>query len=164
MESPEPRPLPPQGPPAAGGPAAGEPGAPPPGEAPSAGYQAPAPQPPNPRSTAMLAHLSALVGLLVGVSLLGPLIVWLVKRDEDPFVDFHGKEALNFNLSVLIYGAVGGIVAFVLTLVTLGLALFLIVPVFIAFFIAWIVLVIVAAVKASSGEWYRYPLTLRLVT
>ncbi len=112
----------------------------------------------------MLAHLSALVGLLVGISLLGPLIVWLTKRDEDPFVDFHGKEALNFNLSVLIYGAVGGIATLVLTVVTFGLALFLLMPVFIAFFIAWIVLVIVAAVKASNGEWYRYPLTLRLVT
>ncbi|SDY30516.1 hypothetical protein SAMN04487939_101730 [Lysobacter sp. yr284] len=102
----------------------------------------------------MLAHLSTLVGLIVPFgTLLGPLVVWLMKKDTMPFVADQGKEALNFNITVIIGMIIGGI----LTLVLIG------VLVMIAVGLAWLVLTIMAALAANKGEAYRYPFTLRLV-
>lgn len=101
---------------------------------------------------AALAHLSAFVMFLGVPSLVGPFVAWIWKRD-DPYVDQQGKEALNFNISFLIYG----IASAILILALVGLVLL---P---AVFITWFVLVIVAAVKASAGEDYRYPLTIRFI-
>ncbi len=102
---------------------------------------------------------------LVGIpSPLGPLVLWLVKRESHPFVDAHGKEALNFNLSALIYAIGLAVVGFVFSFVTLGFGLFLLIPLFIAAAVVWLVAVIVAAVKASKGELFRYPLTIRFVS
>jgi uncharacterized protein len=130
----------------------------------------PSQQPPGPpgvpadaRNWAVAAHLSALVTFLGIPSLVGPLIVWLIKRDEDPYIAEHAREALNFQISVLIYVIAGGVIAVVGVVATLGIGLILIIPLVIAAAIAWFVLVIMAAVKASSGERYRYPLTIRLV-
>ncbi len=101
---------------------------------------------------AAAAHLSALV-MFVGVpSLVGPLIVWLAKK-EDPYVEAHAREALNFNISYLIYAIVAGIS--VLLLIGLLALPFV--------FIAWFVLVVVAGIKAANGEFYRYPLTIRFL-
>ncbi|BAV97205.1 putative Tic20 family protein [Lysobacter enzymogenes] len=102
----------------------------------------------------MLAHLSTLVGLIVPFgTILGPLVVWLMKKDTMPFVADQGKEALNFNITVLIAMIVGGI----LTLVLIGVLVMIVVG------IAWLVLSIIAALAANKGESYRYPFTLRLV-
>jgi uncharacterized protein len=116
------------------------------------------------REIVVWTHLSALVGLLGIPSPLGPLVVWLVKRDSHPFVDAQGKEALNFNLSALIYIVSLFVFGFVFSFVTLGLGVLLFVPAAIAAMAGWVVLVVVAAVKASRGEPYRYPLTIRFVT
>lgn len=121
---------------------------------------APGPASPDSRTWAMLAHLSALIAAFVVLSFIGPLIVYLVKRDEDPFVRDQAAEALNFNLSVLIYAAVGGVITLILIVVLVGL---LLVPVLALGAVAWLVLVIVAAVKAYGGTAYRYPLTIRFV-
>jgi len=103
----------------------------------------------------MLAHLSALAGLFVGgLIFLGPLLVYLVKKDEHPFIADQSREALNFNISVFIYFIASAI------LIPLGVGL-LALPVV---FIAWLVLTIIAAVRANNGEPYRYPLTIRLVS
>ena len=110
------------------------------------------------RTWALAAHLSALLSLVIGLSFIGPLVVYLVKKD-DPFVRRHAAEALNFNLSVLLYAIVLGLVTFVLIFVVVGLAL---IPVLILGFLAWIVLVCLAAAKAGQGQEYRYPLTIRL--
>ena len=104
------------------------------------------------KSWAVLNHLSAFVMFLGIPALVGPLFVWLLKRDL-PFVDDQGKEALNFNISFLIYG----IVSAFLVIVLIGLLLLPIV------FVTWFVLAIVAAVRAAAGERYRYPLTMRLI-
>ncbi len=112
------------------------------------------------RSWALAAHLSALGGLVTGLPFLGPLIVDLVKRD-DPLVHDHAAEALNFNLSVTLYGLVLGLVTVLLVLVLVGL---LLIPVLIALAVAWLVFVVMAAVRASRGEPYRYPLTIRFVS
>ena len=102
---------------------------------------------------AALSHLSAFVMFLGVPALVGPFVVWLLKRD-DPYVDQQAKEALNFNISFLIYG----IASALLIILLVGLLLLPIV------FVTWFVLVIVASVKASAGEDYRYPLTLRFVS
>ena len=114
------------------------------------------------RQWAMFAHLSALLAaFLGGLTFLGTLIIYLVKRNEHPFIADQAREALNFNLSVLIYSIALGIVSFILTLILIGLLLFLL---FIPLAIAWIVLTIMAGVKANNGEAYRYPLTIRMVS
>ena len=109
---------------------------------------------------AMAAHLSALVAAFVGFAFLGPLVVYLARR-EDPYVRAHAAEALNFNLSVLIYAVVGGAILFVLIILVVGLVL---IPLVIAAAVAWVVLVVLAGIKASKGEAYRYPLTIRFVS
>lgn len=103
----------------------------------------------------MLCHLLSLTQLL-GVPLgniLGPLILWLVKRDEDPFVDLCGKESLNFQISMTIYFAV----SVVLMLAFIGIFMI------IALMILNIVYTIIAAIKASEGESYSYPFTIRFI-
>ena len=112
------------------------------------------------RNWATAAHLSALIGLVVGFGFIGPLVVYLVRKD-DPYVRAHAAEALNFNLSVLIYAIVGGVVLVISILLIFGL---LLIPFAIAAGVAWIVLVVLAGVKASRGETYRYPLTIRFVS
>jgi len=111
----------------------------------------------------MWCHLSALSGLLIPLgNVLGPLILWQMKRNEIPEVDFHGKEAFNFQISVLIYLVVGAMAAFIGTFAC-GLGLLLI-PVLIGISFGSVVLAVIAGVKANEGVAYRYPLTLRLVT
>ena len=112
------------------------------------------------RTWAMAAHLSALLSLAVGFTFVGPLVVYLIKRDEDAFVRQQAAEALNFNLSALIYLVVLTIVLFIGLLLIVGVLLF---PLYIVGAIAWLVLTISAAVKAGRGEPYRYPLTIRFV-
>ena len=112
------------------------------------------------RNWAMAAHLSALVSMLVGFAFIGPLVVYLVKRDDDPFIREHAAEALNFQLSWLIWGVAGAILLAILILLGVGIIL---IPFAIAAAIAWLVLVIVAGVRAGKGESYRYPLTIRFI-
>ncbi|HET8818660.1 MAG TPA: DUF4870 domain-containing protein [Xanthomonadaceae bacterium] len=118
------------------------------------------------RQWAMFAHLSALLGGLVTAGwagsigcFIGPLVIWMMKKDTMPFVDDQAKEALNFNITV----AIVFFVLLMLTLFTLGIGILLTGPLMVIIGIAWLVLVIIAAVKANQGERYRYPLTLRLV-
>lgn len=112
------------------------------------------------RNFALAAHLSALLSLFVGFPFIGPLVIYLTKKD-DPFVRAHAAEALNFNLSVMLYGVVLGIVGLILLIVVVGLLVWL---ALIPLFVAWLVLVVIAAVKAGQGEPYRYPLTIRFVS
>jgi len=112
------------------------------------------------RTWALIGHLSALSAFVTGIGMiLGPLIVWLIKKDSMPFAEDQAKEALNFNITV----ALAGVVLFVFTIVTFGIGLLLAWPLGIALFVVWLVLVIVAALKANDGVAYRYPFTLRLV-
>ena len=115
---------------------------------------------------AMFAHLSALAGGILTSGwagsigcFIGPLIIWMVKKDTMPFVDDQAKEALNFNITV----GIVFLALFVLSVVTLGIGLIIAIPVWIIVGIAWLVFTIIAAIKANQGERYRYPLTLRLV-
>lgn len=117
------------------------------------------------RQWALLAHLSALAGLLFTSywfgwgCFIGPLIIWLVKRDTMPFVNDQAKEALNFNITF----ALIGVALMLLTIITFGIGIFIALPLGVIAGIAWLVLVIVAALNANNGERYRYPFALRLV-
>jgi uncharacterized Tic20 family protein len=105
------------------------------------------------RNLATLSHLSAFVTFFGIPSLVGPLVLWLLNRD-DPYVEQQAKEALNFNISFLIYGVAATLsIILVVGLVALPVVL-----------VTWFVLVLVAAVKAGNGEDYQYPLTIRFVS
>ena len=102
----------------------------------------------------MFAHLAALAGFVIPFgNVLGPLIVWLVKKNEMPFVDEQGKESLNFQITVFIAMVVSIMAMFIL----IGFVLIFIVG------IGALVLTIMAGIKANNGESYRYPFTLRLI-
>ena len=106
------------------------------------------------RTWGMLAHLTAFSGFLIPFgNIIAPLVVWLVKRDQSQFVGDQGKESLNFNISVLLAGAVCAVLVFVFIGILLGVALFF----------YWLAMTIVAGIKASEGIRYRYPFTLRLI-
>ncbi|HZA37623.1 MAG TPA: DUF4870 domain-containing protein [Candidatus Baltobacteraceae bacterium] len=124
--------------------------------------QQPVPPPPpvsapssDVRTWCVLCHAAALLGLFFHFlgHLLGPLIVWLVKRGDSPEIDAHGKESLNFQISMLIYDAIAAI----LCLVLIGI------PILIGLWILNTVLVIIASIQASEGKFYRYPITIRLI-
>lgn len=107
------------------------------------------------RTFGMLAHLAALSGF-VGIpfgNILGPLIIWLVKKDTMPFVNEQGKESLNFQITVMI----AVVICIPLIFVLIGLLLLPIVG------IAALVFTIIGAVKANNGEHYRYPFAIRLI-
>jgi uncharacterized Tic20 family protein len=107
------------------------------------------------RTWAMIAHLAAFVGLVLPLAgnIIGPLVVWLTRRDTSAFVATEAKEALNFNISV----ALAAVVCWLLTLATVGILLGAVL------FVIWLVMTIIAAIKASEGIGYRYPISLRLV-
>jgi hypothetical protein len=115
------------------------------------------------KNWAMAAHLSAFVAFIGVPSLVGPLVVWLLKRDTDPYIAAHSVHALNFNISVLIYTIVGSLALGIFGLITLGIGFLLAIPVVIVAFIVWLVLVIQGGIAASSGEQFRYPLTIDFV-
>ena len=109
----------------------------------------------NVRTWAAFCHASALLGVFLHFPghLLPPLIIWLAKRGDSPELDAHGKEAVNFQISMLIYN----IVAALFCLVLVG---------FLFLAVLWVVnavLVIIAAIQASDGKFYRYPMTIRFI-
>lgn len=106
------------------------------------------------RQWAMFAHLSALVGYLIPFgSIIGPLVVWQIKKNEMPFVDDQGKEALNFQITV----AILAIVAILLILILIGFLLLWVLA------IADLVFIIIAAIAANNGQTYRYPFSFRFI-
>jgi uncharacterized Tic20 family protein len=109
---------------------------------------------PDERTWGLLAHLSGLIAILLGgMSFLGPLIVWLIKKDQSPFVADQAKEALNFQIAVFIALLIAG----ASVLICVGI---LLVPVV---FIGSIVYSIIGAMEANKGVYYRYPYTIRLI-
>jgi len=120
------------------------------------------------RNMAMLCHLISFVGIVLPFgNILGPLVVWLTQRENSSFVDEHGKESINFQLSLMVYSFVGVlllIVSAILIIVVIGIFILIIVGLLIlAFFVFSFVVVIVASVRASNGEMYRYPLSIRFL-
>lgn len=135
---------------------------PPPSESPAGPSDMPSA---DERQWALFAHLSALLGCIVTGAwfgwgcFLGPLIIWLVKKDTMPFVNDQAKEALNFNITI----AIIGVALLVLTVITFGLGMLLAIPIGVVVGIAWLVFTILAGIRANEGVRYRYPFTLRLI-
>jgi uncharacterized Tic20 family protein len=110
---------------------------------------------PEERSWGLLAHLSGLIAyLLGGLTFLGPLIVWLIKKEQSPFIADQAKEALNFQITV----AIALLISAVSIFVCVG---FILVPVVI---IGSIIYSIIAAMEANKGVYYRYPYTVRFIS
>lgn len=102
----------------------------------------------------MFCHLSVLLAhFAAGLTFIGPLVCWLIKKDQSAFVDYHGKEALNFQLNMLGYF----VICFALLFCVIGAFLFPAVAVY------NIVCVIIAGIKANNGELFRYPFILRII-
>ena len=109
---------------------------------------------PEERTWGMLAHLAALSGYITGIGfIVGPLVVWLIKKDESDFVDDQGKESLNFQITVFIFY----IISFILAFVVIGIFML------IALGLIQLILVIVAMIKANDGVRYRYPINFRFI-
>ncbi|MEM7145793.1 MAG: DUF4870 domain-containing protein [Verrucomicrobiota bacterium] len=110
------------------------------------------------KTMAMLTHLLSFTAYFTGIGMIaGPLILWLIKKDTMPFVDDQGKEAVNFNISFFIYYMVAFFLCATVILMIVGI------PALLVLFVLHIVFVIMAAIKASNGEAYRYPMTIRFI-
>jgi uncharacterized Tic20 family protein len=122
---------------------------------PAAALYSGAPPTQEERTWGMFAHLSAFAVFVfpLGGNIIAPLIIWLTRRDTSPFVALEAKEALNFNISVVI----GWLICWSLLFVLIGVPLAAVLSLY------WIIMAVVAGVKASEGVGYRYPFTLRLV-
>jgi uncharacterized Tic20 family protein len=106
------------------------------------------------RTWGMLCHLVVFVGYIIPfASIIGPLVIWMIKRDEMPFVDDQGKESLNFQITIMLALIVSAILMFVL----IGVVLIFVVVIF------QFIVVIIASIKANEGVYYRYPLCIRLI-
>jgi len=110
----------------------------------------PDPVPSESRGWATAAHLVPLIGL----GFIAPLVIWLMKKEEDPFIEYHARESLNFQISLIIYI----LASVLLMLVIIGFVLIFVVMIFA------LVVEVIAGIKAANGEFYRYPLIFRFVT
>ena len=103
-------------------------------------------------ATCHFLSFAGLIGIPFG-NILGPLVLWAIKKDEMPSVNEHGKESINFQISMTIYTIIAGLSI----LIAIGIVLL---P---AIIVLNLVLVVIAGVKAANGEFYRYPLTIRFI-
>ena len=115
--------------------------------------------PPEERTYAMFTHLAGMIGVITApIPLAGPLaalVMWRIKAHQSPFLDDHGRDAMNFQLSLLLYAVVLG----VLTVGTLGIAS----PLYFLTIILCLVGCIRGAIAANAGAYYRYPMTIRFL-
>lgn len=107
------------------------------------------------RMWAMFCHLAGLAGLPLPIigNIVVPLVIWQIKKDDFPFVDEQGKEAVNFQITMSIVGFAAAILCFI----CIGF------PILIAVFIVDFIFLLIAAVKANDGHHYRYPMSIRLI-
>lgn len=114
----------------------------------------------NEKQFALFVHLSALLGFFIPLgNVIAPLVMWQIKKNESAFIDDQGKEALNFNLTLLM----AGLALIILTVITFGLGIFLTAPLGLVLGVAWLVFAILGGIKANEGIAYRYPYILRLI-
>jgi uncharacterized protein len=111
----------------------------------------------------VLAHASAFIQLIGAPSVVGPLVVWLIKRD-DPVVEPHARAALNFQLTLLIYFVAGFAIAFLAAITVVGLVLTVFILVFLGILVLLeLIFALMATLAASRGELYAYPMSLKLI-
>ena len=106
------------------------------------------------RLYATFLHLSLLAHIVLsGFAILVPVIMWIIKKDESPYIADHGREAINFQISLIIYS----IIAAIFSIVLIGLPFLLLIPIYA------LICMVIAAVAANRGELYRYPMTIRFL-
>ena len=106
------------------------------------------------RQWALICHLSALSGYIIPFGhLIVPIVIWSMKKDEMPMVDEHGKEVINFQISMTIWFILSAFLAFLL----IGI------PLLIVLAILQVIFVIIGALKADNGQLYKYPLTIQFI-
>ena len=106
------------------------------------------------RMWGMFCHLSALAGYIIPFgNIIGPVIIWSLKKDEFSFVNQQGKEAINFQISIMIYCFISAI----LILLAIGILLLIAIGIF------SLIMIVIASIKANNGESFEYPLTIRFI-
>ena len=106
------------------------------------------------KNWAALSHIASFAGFFIPFgNIVGPLLVWVLKKEDSSYVDFHGKEALNFQISVTIYF----LIASALVILLIGIPLLLLV------FLFSFIFPVIAAIRASEGVYYYYPFSIRLI-
>ncbi len=111
---------------------------------------------PADRNYCTLLHASTLLWM-VGIPIIGPLVMWLIRRKDSPFIDDHGKDAVNFNISVTIYTAIGVLLTLTGVLACLGI------PILLGVSVLMIIGAVMGAVAAGQGRYFRYPMCIRLI-
>jgi uncharacterized Tic20 family protein len=110
---------------------------------------------PDEKNWAVFTHLAALAGFAIPFgNIIGPLVVWIMKKEEMPFVDHQGKEALNFQITF----SIAMVISLFLMIIVIGIVTSIILV------IAWIVVVVRAGLAVSEGKVYRYPFTIRFIS
>lgn len=116
------------------------------------------------KTYAVLMHLSVLAHLVLPyISLAIPIIMWLTRKDRSVFIDDHGREAINFQISVTIYSFVLPIIGVIIMFLTLGLGVILLIPLVFLPYVLAIVGMVMAIVRTNKGEYFRYPMTIRFL-
>jgi hypothetical protein len=117
------------------------------------------------RNIAVLCHLSAALGFLIptGGNILGPLVVWLMRRKDSPFIDFHGKEVLNFQITAEIYVAISILIIAAAVRANYGILVFIGFFLLVAVVVFDIIMTVIAAVQTNKDIQYRYPLSIRMI-
>lgn len=118
----------------------------------------------NDKNYSSITHLSGFAGWFFPFgNIIAPLIMWIIKKNDSTYIDAHGKAAVNFQLSLILYGFLLAILILPITILTLGLGLLAIIIAIIPAVILKIVLIISASMKANNGEYYDYPFTIEFI-
>lgn len=119
---------------------------------------------PEARTWGILCHVASIGGFLVPFgNILGPLIIWLIKKEEDPYIDAQGKESLNFQISITIYWTILFLLFIIAALILRNFSVLLVWLALLGFVVTVVILVILGSVQASKGNIYRYPFTIRFL-
>ena len=118
----------------------------------------------NDKNYSSITHLSGFAGWFFPFgNIIAPLILWIARKNDSTYIDVHGKAAVNFQLSLILYCFLLAILILPITILTLGLGLIAIIIGIIPAVILKIVLIISASIKASNGEYYDYPFTIQFI-
>jgi hypothetical protein len=118
----------------------------------------------NDKNYSAITHLSSFAGWVFPFgNIIAPLILWLAKKNESTYIDIHGKAAVNFQLSLMLYCFLLALLIIPITIFTLGLGLIALLLSIVPILVLIIVLIISASIKANNGEYYNYPFTIEFI-
>ncbi len=118
----------------------------------------------NDKNYSAITHLSGFAGWFFPFgNIIAPLVLWSAKKNESSYIDVHGKSAVNFQLSLIVYGFLLALLIVPIAIFTLGLGLIAIVLALIPALILKFILIISASIRASNGEQYQYPFTIEFI-